>query len=491
VEKHWVLDEHRIFGTATLPGTALLEMARAAFGEYFKQERIEIRDVVFLTPLMVGEDEKKVVFTVLNKDGDACDFRIISRVQSNGVGQSAWREHARGRMADLPRSAAGVPVNQENFSRFDNGAAVLNSQQQANGRESIVYWGPRWQCVKALNAGNDEVFARLDLPEEFSGDLENLQLHPALLDVATSLGVKHASQDRYLPFSYERLVVHGPLSGKLHSHVKLDESCSSGSETVTFDVLIADQSGKLLVQINGLSLKRVDDATALRDAVRNGERELRPDHARLREAEAQFYESLLGVEIQPRKKFDGILPQEGVAAFRRILAFGIAPQVVVSVTDLHAVFHRRGPTLLAPATEQASQQVSAAAVYARPNLQSAYAAPRTDSEQTLANIWQEVLGIKQVGVNDNFFELGGDSVIAIQMIAKANKVGFQLAAMHIFQHQTIAELAAVGSAELDLPSKQDAIKDSDGQSQSSHSNDFGWTEEDLDNIGKALQKSLN
>ena len=70
-----------------------------------------------------------------------------------------------------------------------------------------------------------------------------------------------------------------------------------------------------------------------------------------------------------------------------------------------------------------------------------YVAPRTPVEKTLAKIWADVLGLEKVGVHDNFFELGGDSILSIQIISRANRAGAQLAGKHIFQHQTIAELA--------------------------------------------------
>ncbi|WP_066382131.1 non-ribosomal peptide synthetase [Anabaena sp. CA = ATCC 33047] len=70
-------------------------------------------------------------------------------------------------------------------------------------------------------------------------------------------------------------------------------------------------------------------------------------------------------------------------------------------------------------------------------------APRTDNEKILLQIWQDVLLLKQVCIHDNFFELGGDSIIGIQIIARANQAGLKLTPKQLFQHQTIAELAAV------------------------------------------------
>ncbi|MEO1375225.1 MAG: amino acid adenylation domain-containing protein, partial [Cyanobacteria bacterium J06635_10] len=69
--------------------------------------------------------------------------------------------------------------------------------------------------------------------------------------------------------------------------------------------------------------------------------------------------------------------------------------------------------------------------------------PRTVKEQLLAQIWSQLLGIESVGIHDNFFELGGDSILGIQVIAKASQAGLRFLPKQVFQYQTIAELAAV------------------------------------------------
>jgi len=69
--------------------------------------------------------------------------------------------------------------------------------------------------------------------------------------------------------------------------------------------------------------------------------------------------------------------------------------------------------------------------------------PRNETEAELAAIWAEVLGHEQVGIHDNYFALGGDSILSIQIIARARKVGLQLNPRQLFKHNTIAELAAI------------------------------------------------
>ncbi len=71
------------------------------------------------------------------------------------------------------------------------------------------------------------------------------------------------------------------------------------------------------------------------------------------------------------------------------------------------------------------------------------ALPQTDVEKKLAAIWTEVLGVADVGVHDNFFEMGGDSVLSIQIIARARQAGLAISPKHVFDHPTIAALAQV------------------------------------------------
>ncbi|MBE8967603.1 non-ribosomal peptide synthase/polyketide synthase, partial [Nostocales cyanobacterium LEGE 12452] len=72
-----------------------------------------------------------------------------------------------------------------------------------------------------------------------------------------------------------------------------------------------------------------------------------------------------------------------------------------------------------------------------------YVAPRTQVEEILTQIWASVLKVELVGIHDNFFELGGDSILSIQIIARANQLGIVLSPKLLFMHQTISELAAV------------------------------------------------
>jgi amino acid adenylation domain-containing protein len=72
------------------------------------------------------------------------------------------------------------------------------------------------------------------------------------------------------------------------------------------------------------------------------------------------------------------------------------------------------------------------------------AAPRTFTEELLVKIWSDVLGVP-AGVHDNFFDLGGDSLIMLRIVDKAAHAGLSVTPGQLFQHPTVAELAAVVS----------------------------------------------
>jgi non-ribosomal peptide synthase protein (TIGR01720 family) len=64
-----------------------------------------------------------------------------------------------------------------------------------------------------------------------------------------------------------------------------------------------------------------------------------------------------------------------------------------------------------------------------------------DTERILIEVWEKVLDFSPIAVDDNFFEIGGDSILSIQIIAQARKLGIIIAPDQIFQHQTISALA--------------------------------------------------
>ncbi|MFC9435702.1 amino acid adenylation domain-containing protein [Nocardia sp. NPDC057030] len=79
--------------------------------------------------------------------------------------------------------------------------------------------------------------------------------------------------------------------------------------------------------------------------------------------------------------------------------------------------------------------------------ETAYRAPRTPTEEALAQIVAELLGRDQVGADDSFFDLGGDSILAIQLVTRAKQRGIDCTPLQVFEHRTVAALAAAVDAD--------------------------------------------
>lgn len=88
---------------------------------------------------------------------------------------------------------------------------------------------------------------------------------------------------------------------------------------------------------------------------------------------------------------------------------------------------------------------------------SGYTPPETITEQTLAQIWANLLGLEHVGRYDNFFELGGDSIVSLQFISRAQAKGFYLTPRQVFETPTIAALAVLAKSENAIQAEQGEV----------------------------------
>jgi non-ribosomal peptide synthase protein (TIGR01720 family) len=445
VNKHWILEEHRIGGTAVLPGVTYLEMARAAFEKHANGSAIQIKDVFFLTPMSIKDDEKREVRFVLQRNGgNAFKFSVSSKpLLANGARQK-WLEHAIGEVAPAPEQPAQRHDLDELIGRCNVREVFVADEE----RDPDL--GPRWQNIKKVYIGKGEILVLFELDEVFAGDLEHFKLHPSLLDRAAGTGMIYFEdiEGLYLPLSYKQLTMRRPIPRKIFALIKYNEDENSKKETVTFDVTIMDTDGNVLVEIAEFSEKRINDLTE-----------------RIRARATETAESISErTESTPSKSFyqesieEGIAPKDGVDAFMRILAGSTVPQVVVSTRDLQASIDRANAFTTALVNEEIEKLAPARPAHPRPAVATDYVAPRNADEQVLADILREMLGVGAVGVNDNFFELGGDSVLAIQIIARAHRAGLHLTPQQIFQHQTVAELAVAAKKTKPIEAEQGTVR---------------------------------
>ncbi len=134
----------------------------------------------------------------------------------------------------------------------------------------------------------------------------------------------------------------------------------------------------------------------------------------------------------------GLLPLEGAEVFNRIIEASL-PRLIISTQDLATLIHQDMPSVAS--FLNASEKIAVSS-HERPELSNDYVEPKNDTERKLVAIWQELLGVSQIGIRDNFFELGGQSLTAVRMITQIHeKMGIELALTEIYEYSTIQELA--------------------------------------------------
>jgi acyl transferase domain-containing protein/acyl carrier protein len=136
----------------------------------------------------------------------------------------------------------------------------------------------------------------------------------------------------------------------------------------------------------------------------------------------------------------GMTSAQGVEVFRRAVgAAETAARFVISTADLGERIEQSRAGVAASLLDEARP---ARAGHERPALANAFVPPRSDGEQRIAAVWQELLGIEPVGVHDNFFDLGGNSLTAIRIISRLkSELGVDVAEVSLFEGPTVAALA--------------------------------------------------
>lgn len=261
--EHWFIAEHQIDGGSPLmPGTGLAELVVSTclapeIGLAKAGQALELRDLQFIEALQIAPGQSVPVHVAVAplSVSQGADISVYS------IDDQAPHLTAAAQMIDAKPCELDI-------SELRGQITQAKATDNRFMRQHFMRFGPRWSCIDSMhaNATGTEALLSLSLSPQFLGDLAEHPLHPALLDMAIG-----ASQflipdfdphtDFYVPYCYERLVFHDALTKSLYSHVK--HIGTGSSAFAKFDVTIADASGKVLVVIEGFTMKRLEAASAL------------------------------------------------------------------------------------------------------------------------------------------------------------------------------------------------------------------------------------
>lgn len=421
----WVLDEHRTSdGRAILPGTGILELAAEALRGQGESGAFEIRDLVFFRALEVDQARNIRISLVRSDEGYTFELRSEAEVR----GRKGFVLNAQARLLLNPLTAPDtldIEAISARCPQVSQDAAGIPSPQEAH-----LAFGPRWRVLRRAALGQGEGLAHLSLSDAFRSDLDaGYVLHPALMDIATgwAMGLikDYGARALWVPVSYGSVAIYTPLPAEITSHVRIKPAEPGFA---SFDITLATPEGRVIGEIRRFTIKRLEQGFG-------APAPLLPSEVEFDEVPGSDRALSRAEERLARNLAQGITPAEGAEAFIRALSLDI-PQVVVSSLTL--------PELIAEASEAPAAATDEGQKFDRPDLGSVYVAPRNDIERMLVGFWEDLLGVKGIGVEDSFFDLGGHSLIAVRLFARVKKawaVDFPISIL--FEAPTIAKSAAM------------------------------------------------
>jgi acyl transferase domain-containing protein/thioesterase domain-containing protein len=403
--RHWLLDEHRFKnGNALVPGTGFMEMAIGGLGGV--DGGVELRDIFFLAPLSVEPDQTREVRLTLKKEGSSYRFSILSD-------QAGWLECASGQIS----RGAGTPLKKYDLAGLAarcEKEEIRFSQERRTKQEKYVDFGSRWRNLECIHLGSRESLAALELPAEYTNDLNSYIVHPALFDLATGAALylieNYASSDSlYLPVSYGRVSIYRRLPARIYSYIRSRQANTSADEVVMFDITILDADGTPLIDVEEFSIRRIDNPS------------------RVSQGRSGDFQSSPRVHWSDAVDNRTISWAEGAEAFGRILSADAAREIVVSPQDLQTLMQ---PNEAKSAPRRQSESLEPSSISG------------DDVESQLVRIWEDLLGVKPVRLQDNFFDLGGHSLLAARLSARVKKIwGTSLPLATLFRVPTIEKMA--------------------------------------------------
>ncbi|HEX8117605.1 MAG TPA: polyketide synthase dehydratase domain-containing protein, partial [Pyrinomonadaceae bacterium] len=272
------LDHHRIDGalgsTIVVPGSSHISMALSAAREVFGADTCRVEGVTFFQALTVPDEESRSVQLILTPNGPLdLSFQIFSRAEES-QDQDAWLLHASGTLKKEETDSDVAAGAQPSFETAEG-----ESYEQLSGAQFYqdlwalgYHLGPSFRWLDEVRRGRNEALCRMRLPEG-ADRVDDFQLHPGVIDSCFQLLGMSLPPEMiadwvgndaiYVPLKVEGVRFHGRASGQLQARATLraeatEEAEARRREELIGDISLFDADGRLVAEIEGLYVKRVN-----------------------------------------------------------------------------------------------------------------------------------------------------------------------------------------------------------------------------------------
>ncbi|MCQ9178689.1 SDR family oxidoreductase [Streptomyces sp. IBSBF 2953] len=388
-----ILDEHRIDSVPVMPGTGTLDLVMRTVLEHTTADGpLELRDVVFSTPLTVAETH--AVAVELHDGGSGgWTFRVTSADDPADVyarGSAIVSEQPRPQLVSVPELRARLTTEVPAQDGLGSG---------------MVSFGPHWQAVTGMWTadGTAQKLLALQVPDAYLERSGDFMLHPVLLDCATA-AARDPQDALHLPFHYRSITRYAPIPDRAYAWIRRT-GAAEGSLWADVDILAAD--GNCVVRVEGFTMRRVDRTTVRTANAGPGADALVPRPAR------------------------GIPTEQAAGLVHTILTCDARGRIAIPQYVDGRPARASGPV-------PALQPGEAVGSVAEPT--STLGAATT--VERLQALWAELLGEDSLTPDADFFDLGGNSLTAVELTGRIQEefaVDLDLGA--VFDCPTLTELA--------------------------------------------------
>jgi len=262
------LADHRVFGHVVVAGAFYPAVLLAIAADRFAATTATLREVLFVHPLILTGDLD--LHLMLQPDpGKSNHYTFTAATFSKDAGSAAprWREHAKGLLIlgteapAEPQALADLRTQHPLVQSVDALFAYLSQIQ--------IDYGPGWRWMRELYAGAGSALSQLG--PSAAGDQAEGPLHPGLIDnaFATVAGALLAAAGQgdgtsRPPWMFKELRWFGAPRGRLWCRSRLQGEPQAGEETMAMDLVLFEDTGRVVAAVDGLVTKRARPAAFLR-----------------------------------------------------------------------------------------------------------------------------------------------------------------------------------------------------------------------------------
>lgn len=254
------LEDHCIYGSVVVPAAAYAEMAVAAGTDTCPSQDVILQGMAIQQAMFLEPGVTRVVRSILTREEeDLFSIRICSRADSDENDEHTWSDHASGKLLAQEKSTVPDRVALHTLREMLT-ESVEPTQLYDACRQRGLEYGPQFQAVRSLRAGDDQSLGEVCIADDLSEHAADYLLHPSLLDaclqtLAAALNLDDISS-ALLPVGIDQLQVYIAGESSVWSRARITSNTKSG-KSITADIDILTGEGQSVASVEGLRIRRV------------------------------------------------------------------------------------------------------------------------------------------------------------------------------------------------------------------------------------------